>query len=168
MGHRNSLAYKDRIDELVGDQDPLQILASTISSMQDLLGNLRPSQLDTIPSGSWSINDVLQHLVDAEMVNGYRLRMVLSAERPTLPGYNQDYWVERFNLKRTSNSVMQDWKFMRAYNLRILQTLKSEELNREYLHLERGTETLADLVHLMAGHDLLHKEQIKRLIEDLF
>jgi uncharacterized damage-inducible protein DinB len=165
--YKSSLVYKERIDALVGDRDPLDILSSTISLIQQTLANLPSEQLQSIPSGSWSINDILQHLVDAEMVNGYRLRMVLSAEAPTLPGYNQDFWVERFNLKRSTDAVFSDWKFMRSYNLRIIQTLTPSELNREYKHLERGTETLADLVHLMAGHDLLHFEQIKRLITAL-
>lgn len=165
--HKGSVQYKDRVDQLVGDRNPRDILLSTIDHLTDLLQNITESQLKEVPTGAWSINDVLQHLVDAEMVNGYRLRMVLTADTPELPGFNQDVWVTRFNTVRDSLEIIREWTIFRSYNLRLIQTLSSGELSRVYIHQERGGETTRDLLHLMAGHDLIHCEQIKRLISHL-
>lgn len=166
-GYNRSLKYKQRIEELVGDKQPIEILSSTISDLKQVLANLEASQLDQIPSGSWSIKDVLQHLVDAEMVNGYRLRMALTAQQPLLPGFNQDLWVQRFNDSRNSTVILEEWQHFRSFNLRLIYTITAEELEKVYVHEERGQETVADLLHLIAGHDLIHLEQIKRLIRQL-
>lgn len=165
--HKRSVQYKERVHQLVGDRNPQEILSSTIDYVTDLLQNITESQLKEVPTGIWYINDVLQHLVDAEMVNGYRLRMVLTADTPELPGFNQDLWVTRFNTALTSTEIISEWFAFRTYNLRLIHTLTPSELNRKYLHQERGNETTRDLLHLMAGHDLIHCEQIKRLISHL-
>ena len=150
---------------MVGDSDPLEVLSSTIGQFKKLLAGVDEKQATAIPHGSWSINDVLQHLVDAETVNGYRFRMALSSYRPQLPGFNQDYWVERFNTNRAIESIVKDWELIRSYNLRLIESITDEEMDREYLHEERGVETVADLLHLMAGHDLLHLQQVIKLID---
>ena len=163
--YKTSISYKERIDQLVGDSDPLEVLASTIGQFKELLATVDEKQAATIPHGSWSANDVLQHLVDAEVVNGYRLRMALSSYRPQLPGFNQDYWVERFNSSRTIDDIIQEWELIRAYNIRLIQSISADEMKKEYLHEERGVETVADLLHLMAGHDLIHLQQVNQLLK---
>ena len=164
MEFKSSVDYQERIDQLVGDRNPHDILSSTLAQFHQLLAGLEEEKARAVPVGSWSVNDVLQHLVDAEMVNGYRLRMALSSYRPQLPGFNQDYWVERFNTDRTLSKILADWEMLRAYNLRLIQSINGDELNKEYVHEERGVETVYDLLHLIAGHDLIHLQQVKRLL----
>lgn len=162
--YKKSIQYKARINSLVGNKDPVDILSSTGVGLAQLLKDVAAAQAKAIPVGTWSINDIVQHLVDAEMVNGCRLRIVLSVEQPELPGFNQDYWVQRFNSKQALKTALMEWNVFRNYNLRLIKTLTNEELKRKYLHKERGAETVFDLLKLMAGHDLIHLDQIRKLL----
>ena len=42
--------------------------------------------------GKWSATEVVQHLADSELVLGFRMRMILTEDRPALQGYDQDRW----------------------------------------------------------------------------
>ena len=46
-------------------------------------------------AGKWSIAQVLQHLADSDLVWGWRARLILAQDRPTITGYDQDLWAER-------------------------------------------------------------------------
>lgn len=161
---QSSVLYKQRIDQLVGDSDPRGILSSTLEDFNKLLSKLDKEPTRTISDSQWSVNDVLQHLVDAELVNGYRLRMALAAKQPELPGFDQDFWVQRFNTERSTTQILEEWRVMRNYNLRIINSITGEELKKEYRHPQRGLENVGDLLRLMAGHDLIHKQQIQSLL----
>jgi hypothetical protein len=52
---------------------------------------------------------------------------------------------------------------VRRANLRLVERASPEDMARVGVHLERGEETLAHLVRLYAGHDLLHLRQIDRI-----
>jgi len=45
--------------------------------------------------------------------------------------------------------------------------MSPEDLQRSGQHNERGAESLAVMVRLLAGHDLSHLNQISRYIQDL-
>ena len=47
--------------------------------------------------GKWSVAQVLDHLSDSELVGSFRFRMVLTQDRPALPGYDQDAWIARLH-----------------------------------------------------------------------
>ena len=164
---KSSLLYKQRVDELVGDQNPLEILSSSIPKFSRLLCPLSKTVLESTDINKWSISDILQHLVDAELVNGYRVRMVLSESKPILPGYHQEYWVHRFNTAISLKEIITQWTMLRGRNLLLLQTLTIDEKKRIYIHQERGEETLQDLLILMAGHDLIHWKQVNRIFSEM-
>jgi hypothetical protein len=86
-------AYVAALLELLGDADPVPILRQTPASVERFLGTV-PMELVTRPEapGKWSVRGVVQHLADSELVGGWRLRMVLSHDRPLLKGYDQDRW----------------------------------------------------------------------------
>lgn len=49
-------------------------------------------------------------------------------------------------------------------NLRLLERAAPEDLERVGVHAERGEESLGHLRRLYAGHDLLHRRQIDRIL----
>jgi len=52
---------------------------------------------------------------------------------------------------------------LRRSNVRLLERASEDDLRRVGLHTERGEETLAHVIRLYAGHDLLHLRQIERI-----
>ena len=52
---------------------------------------------------------------------------------------------------------------MRRSNLRLLTAVPPEDLARVGVHAERGEESVAHMIRLYAGHDLLHLRQLARI-----
>ena len=53
---------------------------------------------------------------------------------------------------------------IREANLRYLKGLPGTSWNKYGMHSERGRETLAELAQLVAGHDLNHIAQIRKIL----
>jgi len=92
----DTTAYVAGLLGLLGDDDPVMVLRETPDSIRRFLDNL-PAEMGVRPEapGKWSIRDVVQHRADAELVDGFRLRMILAQDRPALVGYDQDLWASR-------------------------------------------------------------------------
>lgn len=162
-GHAS--AYVAAVLDLVGDRDPLTILRATPAALQRAIEGLTLQQLrrPELP-GKWSIVQVLQHLADAEVVWAWRMRLILSQDRPVLTGYDQDKWADRLGYAETDPAAaLEQFNVLRRGNLRLLDRAAPEDLRRVGVHAERGEESVDHLRRLFAGHDLLHLRQIDRI-----
>ena len=157
--------YTRAILDLLGDRDPLEVLKTTPSALSTYLDGLSDAQIGQHEApGKWSIRQVLQHLADSELVCGYRLRMVLAHDRPTITGYDQDLWASRLRYDEAdARQAIEDFAALRRSNLRLLSHASPEELARVGVHAERGEESIAHMARLYAGHDLLHRQQLSRI-----
>jgi hypothetical protein len=158
-------AYVAALLELVGSQDPLDVLRETPSALIHGIEGLLPTQLSQPEQpGKWSIAQVLQHLADSELVGAWRFRLVLAQDRPPLTGYDQDLWAERLHYEEADPvDALEQFTVLRQANVRLLERLSPAELTRVGIHSERGDESLGHLRMLYAGHDLLHLRQIDRV-----
>lgn len=159
--------YIAAVLELLGDEDPLLILESTVSWCRECTAGLTREQLAAPESpGKWSIAGVLQHLGDSELVWGYRLRKVLAEDRPALAGFDQDLWANRLGYAAADrDQALSLFTALREANLRLLAHVSPDDLDRVGLHAERGEESVRHMMRLYAGHDLAHRRQLRRLVE---
>jgi hypothetical protein len=110
------------------------------------------------------VRQVVQHLADAELVGGFRFRMVLAQDAPMLPGYDQETWAERLKYEESDwEAALEDFAALRGANLRLLERATPAEFERVMVHSERGNESLRYMVRMYAGHDLVHLRQIARI-----
>jgi uncharacterized damage-inducible protein DinB len=158
-------AYIEAILGLLGDQEPLAVLESTPEALRRLVGDLGPDDLARPEAeGKWSAAQVLQHLADAELVWGYRLRKVLAEDRPTLVGFDQDLWASRLGYATAdAGRALDVFAALRATHLALLRGATDDDLARFGVHEERGEETVAHMMKLYAGHDLAHRRQLERI-----
>jgi hypothetical protein len=158
-------AYTSAILELLGDRKPLDVLPRTESALRKAIKGLSSQQLAKPEAPKkWSINQVLRHLADSDIVWGWRMRMVLAHLRPTLTGYDQDLWADRLKYAEAdAEQSLREFAVLREGNLRLLTGASPEDLERVGVHAERGEESVAHMMKLYAGHDLLHLQQIARI-----
>lgn len=157
--------YTAALLDLLGGRDPMDVLPRTADAVRNAIGNLSDAQLSEPESpGKWSLRHVVQHLADSDLVWGYRLRLVLAQDRPPLTGYDQDLWSERLHYERAPmDEALDRFAVIRRSNLWLLAGLSPDDLHRVGVHAERGEESVAQMMCMYAGHDLLHLRQLERI-----
>jgi DinB superfamily len=157
--------YAAAILELVGGREPMSVLRETPAAAAKAIEGLSPTDLrKPEATGKWSIAQVLQHLADSDLVWGWRVRLILAQDRPTLTGYDQDLWAERLHYADADPvEALEQLRVLRRGNLSLIARATPEDLKRVGVHSERGEESVGYLCGLYAGHDLLHLRQIERI-----
>jgi uncharacterized damage-inducible protein DinB len=163
----SATAYTTALLTVLGDRDPIEVLeqllpwlTARVSSLDD--ATLRRPEMP----GKWSVMEVIQHLADSDLVFGYRLRMMVTEDRPAIPGYDQDAWARTFRYRDVPLATALDQlRGQRIANIAVLRGLTPAQLAREGLHSERGAESAGFLLRLMAAHDLVHRRQIDRILD---
>ena len=157
--------YSQAVLDLVGRREPLGVLRETPAAAARAIEGLSAAQLRKPEApGKWSIVQVLQHLADSDLVWGWRVRLILAQDRPTLTGYDQDLWAERLHYADADpQEALEQLRVLRRGNLGLIARATPEDLERVGVHSERGEESVGYLCGLYAGHDLLHLRQIERI-----
>jgi uncharacterized damage-inducible protein DinB len=157
--------YTAAILDLLGTRDPIEVLGRTADGIRSAVAGVSDAQLSQPEApGKWSMRQLVQHLADSDLVWGYRVRLVLAQHRPTLTGYDQDLWSERLHYDRLPvDEALDRFAALRRSNLRLLSELSSDDLQRVGVHTERGEESVAHMIRMYAGHDLLHLRQLERI-----
>ena len=159
--------YREKLFKLLGDRNPLEVLAQTASTLGEIVLEHPATVLRARPSeGRWTANEVIGHLADGEWVYGYRVRLILCEDNPTILGTNQDFWVARQRHNEREPSELVDmFRTMRQLNLALWRRMSAADWARAGQHNERGPESLGVLLRMTAGHDLSHLDQITRCIQ---
>lgn len=72
---------------ILGDQDPMEVLAATPAALRGAAAGMSHEGSRTPEKpGKWSVQQVVRHLADSELVYGYRIRLIVAAEHPAIPG----------------------------------------------------------------------------------
>jgi hypothetical protein len=162
-------AYRERLFQLLGDQEPLDVLGQTAAKLDETARKYPAEVLRARPyQGKWTPNEVIGHLTDSEWVYGYRSRLILCEENPAILGMDQNLWVtgQKHN-DREPAAHAEMFRTMREYNLTLWRQATPEDLKRTGQHNERGPESLGLLLRMLAGHDLAHLAQIERYIREV-
>jgi len=149
-------AYREKIFTLLGDRNPLDVLARTSTELAAIVAQHPAPFLRFRPfEGKWTPNEIIGHLTDSEWVYGYRLRLILSEDNPTILGTTQESWVAalRHN-EREPAELVETFRVLRDLNLAVWKRTTASDLDRAGQHNERGPESLDQMLRLLAGHDL--------------
>src|SRR5262245_35895678 len=116
-------AYTRALLDVLGDQNPLDVLSALMSQLNHLTKGLTAEELRRPETaGKWSVLQVLDHLTDQEMVFGYRVRFVIAEDTPTIVGYDQDLWASRLRYGTADrDSLLAELGAMRTRNLRLFR-----------------------------------------------
>jgi hypothetical protein len=158
--------YTRRILGHVHGLDAMKVQAATPRKLEKLIGGKSSAQLRKRPApDKWSVTEILAHLGDAEIVTAWRIRSILGAPGTPIQAYDQNAWVAagRYS-ERNPRQCLDVFRAVRDANLTVLKSLKPEQWKHHGIHAERGEETIERILHMMAGHDLNHLQQIERIL----
>ncbi len=158
--------YKARILSFVEGKDPLEVQRQTPAALTQLITGVPDSKLHQRPDpAKWSAGEVLAHLADSEIVSSWRYRQIIEHIAGPLSPYDQNLWntLGDYPSRPPSDSLL-IFRLLRENNLRMLERLTPEQWERYGMHAERGRMTVRELAQLIAGHDLNHLEQIRKIL----
>ncbi len=160
--------YIQRILGFVEGKEPLRVQQETPKKLQKLIKPLSKAQLTRQPEpGKWSIAQILAHLADAELVGGWRMRLILGSNGVSVQPFDQDVWAETFTYSRCDPKVsLETYRVLRENNLRMLKALPKNLWENYGMHQERGKETITHIVRMFAGHDLNHLAQVEKIAKE--
>ena len=157
-------AYVHALLAVLGERDPLVVLSATPAEVDRIISSSSSAALEQTPAeGGWSFRDVLGHLLDVDIVYGFRIRLVLTADLPTYPGYDEKGFSSLPKLN--ANGLAGAFRWLRAANIELLKTLTPVQMAREGVHSEQGRENVDLMVRKLAGHDLAHLQQMRRAVQ---
>jgi hypothetical protein len=140
----------------------LRATPGQIARQLDVIG-VAKSTLPPAP-GKWSAAEIVAHFADCELVFAFRLRQTLAEDNHVVQPFDQDKWAATYPGIPAAEALAV-FSAMRTWNLRLLSTALPASANRPVTHPERGVMTFKTIVETMAGHDLNHLAQLKRLAE---
>jgi hypothetical protein len=158
--------YTQRIISHVEGKKSLAVLAATPKKLERLIKGISTAKLRKRPTpDKWSMNEILAHLAETEIVGGFRMRMILGAPGTPIAAFDQDAWVisGHYN-KRDPRKSLAQFRVVREANLALLKSLTPEQWKHYGMHAERGQETIEHIARLYAGHDINHLQQIERIL----
>ncbi len=158
--------YRARMLGHIAGQDALKLQAAAAKKLERLLKGTSSARLRKRPApNKWSIAEIVCHLADAELVGGFRVRLILGAPGTPITPFDQDVWVVALHYdQRDARRALEQFRVLREANLALLKTLTPEQWRQGGLHQERGSETIEMIVKMFAGHDLNHFKQIEAIL----
>ncbi len=134
------------------------------------IAGLSREQLNAFPvPGTWSIQQIVIHLMDSDLIGADRMKRVAAEDRPpTLIGYDESAFAKKlFPAELDPQLACEVFAKNRQLTAEILKRLPDEAFGRTGNHNEHGVMTLEELVanyveHL--NHHLKFIEQKRKLL----
>jgi hypothetical protein len=160
---REPAAYVQALVRTLGERAPLEVLRGTPATARELCRGLDDRGWRTpMAEGEWTPLQVVGHLLDVDIVYGFRWRLILTEDRPSYPGYDEKAWslLPRPDPARLLDAL----EGLRAANLAMLEGVTDADRDRLGVHAEQGEERFELALNKIAGHDLAHLNQLARTV----
>jgi uncharacterized damage-inducible protein DinB len=106
--------------------------------------------------GKWSMKEVLQHLIDADRIFGYRALCISRSEKASLPGWDENQYVYHSlaNIRPLEN-ILDEYELTRRSNLALFRSFTFEMLNNT--GVANGKQiSLRAIIYVVAAHEMHH------------
>ena len=159
--------YTDRMLSNIDGKEPLRVQQSTPKKLAALVKGRKKAQLVRRPApGKWSVAEIMAHLADTEIVVSWRLRQILSSNGVAIQPYDQDLWANTFDYAhRDPRRSLESFRMLRENNLALLKAAPRKLWENYGVHQERGNESVAHTVRMIAGHDVNHLQQVENILK---
>jgi uncharacterized damage-inducible protein DinB len=138
--------------------EPADLIGSCEASLDTLgllMGDINEEVQDR--DGSWTIAEILNHLLDTERRYLGRVRRLRREGRPRMRVLPDDDYRKLSALKAWTRFYE-----LRGEHLRLLRRLRPEDWRRSGTLTPVGRVTILSLVRHLAAHDAMHTAQIAR------
>ena len=112
----------------------------------------------------WTVDQVLHHLADAQMIAFLRCKWIVVEDNPLLKTFEQEPWAETADAQEVDGAA--SLAIIRGVHIRwaaLLRSLPEEAFTRTGQHPQYGEITLDFVVQYFADHGAVHVQQIREI-----
>jgi hypothetical protein len=103
--------------------------------------------------GTWSVQELVVHLMDSDLVGCDRIKRVAAMDAPLLIGYDQDAFIRELHYEEVDARIAcEAFRLNRLATAAVLRRLPEASASRFGIHSERGKVTLLQFVQGYADH----------------
>ena len=127
----------------------------------------KPDEADAATIGKWSIQQVVIHSVDSDLVCSGRLKRMIAEDNPTLIGYDENKFAAGlFYEDQSAEDAVTLLRFNRKLLATVLRKLPESAWSRTGTHNERGVITVGGYLKSTVDHlehhiSFIHKKRAK-------
>jgi len=144
------------------DTEVIKAIRRNTKEMRKLLKSIPAKKRQyAYAEGKWTIQELLQHIIDAERVFVYRALTFARRDTTSLPGFNENTWaVHANNTKRKWKELVEEFIILRAGTELFFESLSDEDLLFTGSANNNPSNALA-MGYVVAGHAKHHLLIIK-------
>jgi len=106
--------------------------------------------------GKWTLNELLQHVIDTERVMSYRALAFARGEQQALPGYDENGWAAHCEADRRSiGDLLEELVLVRKCTVKLFGSCSGSALQRSGIANDSQIDVLA-LGFIIIGHERHH------------
>ena len=156
--------YFEQYMQLVS-KDEKSIIENLVASQKvfdDVLRNLPVEKHNfSYAEGKWTMKELIQHIIDTERVFSYRALCFARNDNTSLPGFDQDVFVENDNANdRNYYDLLNEIEVLRKSSIQLFKSFSDEALLRVGVASNNNMSVRA-LGYLFSGHQMHHLNIIK-------
>ncbi|MEZ6093968.1 MAG: DinB family protein [Pirellulaceae bacterium] len=144
----------------------LDAFAAQIDELKTLLEGLSDgvdSQLHE--PYTWTIKQVVGHLIDCERIFSTRLLRIAVGDTTPIPGIDQNIYVANLDYEHvTLQALLEELSQLRQANTLLAKRMGYHELRRRGIASEKGVSARANLL-IIAGHVVYHMKIIRQRLQ---
>ncbi|HRX84217.1 MAG TPA: DinB family protein [Phycisphaerae bacterium] len=128
------------------------------------ISGLSRAQLLSVPvPGTWSIQQIVLHLMDTDLIAAYRMKRMIAEEEPELDVYDETAFAARVGYERMdAPEASEVFRLNRVLTGQVLAGLPEEAFERFARHPEVGALSLGQLLRLYVHHLNHHMAFLRR------
>lgn len=150
---------RDLIDRYLADAD----------TPKKAIAGLTVADLNAFPiPGTWSIQQIIIHLQDSDLIASDRMKRIIAEENPSILGYDETAFTQKLFVEKQDVGIATElFRLNRIQTATILKLLPDAAFERVGMHSERGRESLAELLKIYVDHlegHMKHLREKRRLL----
>jgi uncharacterized damage-inducible protein DinB len=140
----------------------IEYLIDSQKNFESLLRNLPLEKHNfSYAEGKWTMKELIQHIIDTERIFSYRALCFARNDSTSLPGFNQDIFVENDNANdRDYYDLLDEMAVLRKSSVQLYKSFSDEALLRIGVASNNKMSVRA-LGYLFSGHQIHHLNIVK-------
>lgn len=134
------------------------------AELQEAVHGLTDAQLDAYPvPGTWSIREIVCHLMDTDLIAAYRMKRIIAEDRPKWDLYDENGFAANLDYAhRDVHAACDVFRLNRTMVGGLLRALPESAFTRVAEHAEVGEMPLDKFIRLYTHHLQHHLAFVKR------